>query len=215
MLVDLRDVMGATVDGPHVQRRPLLCRGCDGVVILRSVAQPLVSYLDSMDRLPSGEEEDVDPESACWVELDVLQQDFTLCVIGGGQDGLAVASAFARSQLPEGEYGIMVTGPFLPEEKKRQLRSQARENPRLRVLEFLQEPMGLMQRAKRIIAMGGYNTVTEILSLGKPALIVPRNKPRLEQTIRAERLQALGVVDVICLEDLNPCAKEARRTTES
>ena len=54
--------------------------------------------------------------------------------------------------------------------------------------------------------MGGYNTVTEILSLGKPALIVPRNKPRLEQTIRAERLQALGVVDVICLEDLNPAA---------
>lgn len=76
-------------------------------------------YLDPMDRLPSGEEEDLDPESARWVELDVLQQEFTLCVIGGGQDGLAVASAFARSQLPEGEYGIMVTGPFLPEEKKR------------------------------------------------------------------------------------------------
>lgn len=160
-------------------------------------------YLDPMDRLPPGEE-DVNPESSRWVERDVLQQDFTLCVIGGGQDGLAVASAFAKSQLPEGEYGIIVTGPFLPEEKKRQLRSQARENPRLRVLEFLQEPMGLMQRAKRIIAMGGYNTVTEILSLGKPALIVPRNKPRLEQTIRAERLRALGVVDVICLEDLNP-----------
>lgn len=160
-------------------------------------------YLDPMDRLQPGEE-DVDPESVRWVELDVLQQDFTLCVIGGGQDGLAVASAFAKSQLPEGEYGIIVTGPFLPEEKKRQLRSQAKENPRLRVLEFLQEPMGLMQRAKRIIAMGGYNTVTEILSLGKPALIVPRNKPRLEQTIRAERLRALGVVDVICLEDLNP-----------
>ncbi|MDO4768697.1 MAG: glycosyltransferase [Pseudomonadota bacterium] len=160
-------------------------------------------YLDPMDRLPPGEE-DVNPESSRWVERDVLQQDFTLCVIGGGQDGLAVASAFAKSQLPEGEYGIIVTGPFLPEEKKRQLRSQARENPRLRVLEFLQELMGLMQRAKRIIAMGGYNTVTEILSLGKPALIVPRNKPRLEQTIRAERLRALGVVDVICLEDLNP-----------
>lgn len=160
-------------------------------------------YLDPMDRLPPGEK-DVNPESSRWVERDVLQQDFTLCVIGGGQDGLAVASAFAKSQLPEGEYGIIVTGPFLPEEKKRQLRSQARENPRLRVLEFLQEPMGLMQRAKRIIAMGGYNTVTEILSLGKPALIVPRNKPRLEQTIRAERLRALGVVDVICLEDLNP-----------
>ena len=43
MRADLRDVIGATVDGPHAQRRPLLCRSCDEVVIPRSVAQPFVS----------------------------------------------------------------------------------------------------------------------------------------------------------------------------
>ena len=111
------------------KRHPTVCRGDQTSAYSFSPSIRLkttfTGYLDPMDRLPSGEEEDVDPESARWVELDVLQQDFTLCVIGGGQDGLVVASAFARSQLPEGEYGIMVTGPFLPEEKKRQLRSQA------------------------------------------------------------------------------------------
>lgn len=160
-------------------------------------------YLDPINRLQAGEGE-ANLVLAGQADRDVLKQDFTLCVVGGGQDGLDVAGAFAQSQLPDGEYGIIVTGPFLPDEKKRHLLTLTRKNPRLRVLEFLPEPMTLMQRAKRIIAMGGYNTVTEILSLGKRALIVPRSKPRLEQTIRAERLQALGVVDSMSLEELNP-----------
>lgn len=42
-----------------------------------------------------------------------------------------------------------------------------------------------MNRAHCVVAMGGYNTFCEILSFDKPALIVPRVKPRLEQAIRA------------------------------
>ena len=40
------------------------------------------------------------------------------------------------------------------------------------------------------MAMGGYNTFCEILSLDKPALIVPRKTPRLEQSIRADQRRA-------------------------
>ena len=40
--------------------------------------------------------------------------------------------------------------------------------------------------------MGGYNTFCEILSFGKPALLVPRTTPRLEQYLRAERAQRWG-----------------------
>ena len=47
-----------------------------------------------------------------------------------------------------------------------------------------------MARAAGIVAMGGYNTFCEILSFDKPALIVPRTEPRLEQYIRASRAQA-------------------------
>jgi predicted glycosyltransferase len=57
--------------------------------------------------------------------------------------------------------------------------------------------------------MGGYNTVCEILSFEKPALIVPRVKPRREQLIRAERLQALGLVDVLHPDHLTPGALSA------
>ena len=45
--------------------------------------------------------------------------------------------------------------------------------------------------------MGGYNTFCEILSLDKQALIVPRQAPRLEQTIRARRAQDLGLVQML------------------
>src|SRR5262249_20613249 len=57
-----------------------------------------------------------------------------------------------------------------------------------------------------VVGMGGYNTVCEVLSFGKRALIVPRVGPRREQHIRAERLQELGLVDVLEGENLNAAA---------
>lgn len=159
-------------------------------------------YLDPMCRLQPGEDDPLLIANG-QIPLDCLHHNFTLCVVGGGQDGLAVARAFAQAELPAGECGIIVTGPFLPDNKKEQLLAVTDKTPRLHVLEFLPEPMRLMRYAKRIIAMGGYNTVAEILSLGKRALIVPRSRPRLEQTVRAERLQNLGLVDSIGLEEIN------------
>jgi predicted glycosyltransferase len=45
--------------------------------------------------------------------------------------------------------------------------------------------------------MGGYNTFCEILSLDKPALIIPRSVPRREQIIRASRAVKLGLVSML------------------
>ena len=55
----------------------------------------------------------------------------------------------------------------------------------------------LMSQAVGIVAMGGYNTFCEILSLDKPALIVPRSVPRQEQLIRASRAAGLGLVSML------------------
>ena len=52
--------------------------------------------------------------------------------------------------------------------------------------------------------MGGYNTTTEVLASRKPALIVPRIEPRVEQLIRARRLASLGLVQMIHPHDLTP-----------
>jgi predicted glycosyltransferase len=64
----------------------------------------------------------------------------------------------------------------------------------------------LLERADRVITMGGYNTVCEVLSYDKAALVVPRVQPRQEQLIRVERLRDLGLLDLLHPDNLNPRA---------
>jgi predicted glycosyltransferase len=51
-----------------------------------------------------------------------------------------------------------------------------------------------MERAVGVVAMGGYNTFCEILSLDKRAILIPRVKPRQEQLLRANRAAEMGLV---------------------
>ena len=108
--------------------------------------------------------------------------------------------------LREFLFGLLVTGPCMPTGVRRRLIHTVASDPCRRVVSFAHEPTRLVRRADRVVAMGGYNTVYEVLSFDKPALIVPRVKPRREQLIRAERLQALGLVDVLHPEALSAAA---------
>jgi predicted glycosyltransferase len=76
----------------------------------------------------------------------------------------------------------------------------------LHVLEFDAEPCALIQRAECIVAMGGYNTISEILAFEKRALIVPRTVPRQEQLIRAERMSELGLLEYLKPDQLSVSA---------
>ena len=129
-----------------------------------------------------------------------------LCLLGGGQDGDRLAEAFSEATLPDDACGVIVTGPFMSASTRTRLLERSLTNQRLRVLNFIQEPTMLVERAERVIAMGGYNTVCEVLSFEKRALIVPRTKPRREQIIRAQRLRDLGLIDMLEPESLNPLA---------
>jgi predicted glycosyltransferase len=48
--------------------------------------------------------------------------------------------------------------------------------------------------------MGGYNTFCEILSVDRPAVIVPRTRPRREQLIRAAAAEKLGLIRMLSAE---------------
>jgi len=115
----------------------------------------------------------------------------------------ALAEAFVQADWPADTNGVLLTGPYMPPEVRQRLRRHTTAHPRLRVVEFIPEPAPLLQQADRVIAMGGYNTVAEVLSFEKPALIVPR---ATEQSVRAERLHELGLVDVLHLDSLHPGA---------
>ena len=159
-------------------------------------------YLDQRTRLTFIETEGSDPLAA----LSLPPGQLVLCCVGGGEDGDRLAEAFAAAQLPPQTNGVLLMGPFMPREVQQRLRQRAATQPRLRVLEFVREPALLLQQADRVIAMGGYNTVCEILSFEKHALIVPRVRPRREQLIRAERLRDLGLLDVLPPDQLSPSA---------
>lgn len=91
----------------------------------------------------------------------------------------------------------------MPQEILAVLRRTAAANPLVRVVEFCPEPVWFVRDAERVVIMGGYNSVCEALSFEKPALIVPRIKPRAEQLIRAEAMRAVGVVDVLHPDQLS------------
>lgn len=55
-----------------------------------------------------------------------------------------------------------------------------------------------------VVSMAGYNTVCDIMSYRRRSVLVPRAKPSQEQSLRAERLRAWGVADVIQAEGLSP-----------
>ncbi|WP_228054680.1 glycosyltransferase family protein [Gloeocapsopsis crepidinum] len=128
-----------------------------------------------------------------------------LCLVGGGQDGAYLAKAFVNAILPPNTNGIIVTGPFMPQQVRQQLHQKAQMCPRLRVLDVA-EPTQLLHHADCVVAMGGYNTTCELLSFGKRSLIVPRVQPRTEQLIRAQRLYELGLTDLLHPNDVNPQA---------
>jgi len=132
-----------------------------------------------------------------------------LCVVGGGVDGYALAEAFVAADLGSDTTGMIVTGPYMPPESRHRLLESAQRNPRCEVLEFVPDPVPLINRADRIIAMGGYNTICEVLSFEKHALIVPRVHPEPEQWIRAQRLQDLGLIEVLHPDDLGADALTA------
>jgi len=125
-----------------------------------------------------------------------LPDRFALCMSGGGQDGTTLTLAFAQAR-GTGVPRVILGGPFLPDATRTALRELAAQDPSLHIIDFSSDATRLIERATSLVTMGGYNTVCEALVYRKPTLIVPREWPRREQYIRAERLCAIGLADML------------------
>ena len=134
----------------------------------------------------------------------IMSTPYVLCVVGGGQDGFHLAETFVRTVLPEGMQGILVTGSMMPEPERLRISQLIADFPEKKAVSFVAEPLKLLRYARYVIAMGGYNTLTEILAFQKSALIVPRVSPRAEQWIRAERLAQAGLIDCVHPQRVTP-----------
>ena len=118
---------------------------------------------------------------------------------GGGGDGFKMMDVYLdlfEAGPLEGVSSVLITGPFMPIEQRRQLAERARPFG-IKVRPFYPRMEELFGAADLVVSMGGYNTVCEILSQGTVSLIIPRDQPRQEQLIRAQALKDRGLIDCI------------------
>lgn len=134
-----------------------------------------------------------------------FEPGYVLVTAGGGGDGFDLINNYLESlRRPEPAFeSLVVTGPMMDDESKMEIERLAR-GLRVRVMEFRADMERLIRCAGAVVSMGGYNTTVELLVARKPALIVPRVEPRVEQLIRAQQLADLGLVDTIHPHDLTP-----------
>ena len=122
-------------------------------------------------------------------------EPYILVTTGGGGDGDElidwVLRAYEHDPQPAASARCSCSGPFMPPEQQAEFLARAARLPSAsRRSPSTPSSRALIARRRGVVAMGGYNTFCEILSFDKPALIVPRTEPRLEQFIRAERARA-------------------------
>ncbi len=132
---------------------------------------------------------------------------------GGGGDGIALidwtlsAYELAGADLPR---ATILLGPFMASAAQDAFAARAAALPQIDMQVFSPRMERLLAQASGIVAMGGYNTFAEILSYDLPALLVPRDAPRREQRIRAERAAELGLARMLCDDGMrDPAAMAA------
>ena len=133
-------------------------------------------------------------------ESPVRRDPYVLVTVGGGDDGMAVLDwVLAAYEHDPGIplAAVIVTGPFMASEQQRHFRERAERLQRIEVLTFDTHLELLMERAVGVVAMAGYNTFCEILSLDKRAILVPRVRPRREQVMRAMRAAELELAHTL------------------
>lgn len=126
---------------------------------------------------------------------------YILITPGGGGDGAAMVSLVlaAYEQDPDlRPNAVLVYGPFLSGDVRDGFDARvAKLGGRVTAVGFESQIEALFAGALGVVCMGGYNTFCEVLSFDKPAVILPRTKPRLEQWIRASRAEELGLVRML------------------
>jgi predicted glycosyltransferase len=140
-------------------------------------------------------------------QSDGLVERLVLVTAGGGGDGHALLHSMLQAFHEQpGEAGfkcLLVCGPLMSAEERRRLKRLA-SGSTVRVLDYLDDLPSYVAAADAVVSMGGYNSICEILSFNKPAVIVPRVGPSKEQLIRAKALSRRGLVRMIHPSDVTP-----------
>jgi len=171
---------------------PQICDPLEGISLPQSVRRKMV-YTGYLAREA--------PRASANLRLpELTRRPYLLVTTGGGGDGESLVDWVLRAYehdrlLPYP--ALIVLGPFMNPDRQSEFIERAARLKRVETITFHNHLEALVGRAAGVVAMGGYNTFCEVLSLNKRALIIPRTVPRLEQFIRASRAADLGLVSML------------------
>jgi predicted glycosyltransferase len=129
-----------------------------------------------------------------------------LVTTGGGGDGGELIECYLQGLvgLPR-RLAIQTTIVFGPQMSDARRAALRQGYDYLRDVTFLDFEPDLTPRyaeADVVVSMAGYNTVCELLSMRRRAVLVPRSEPVREQLIRARLFAGLGYFDLVEPQDL-------------
>ena len=131
-----------------------------------------------------------------------------LVTTGGGGDGSRMIETYLEglSHLPRNVAlrSTIVFGPQMSAETRASLFERFGYLSDVEFREFEPDLTQLYAAADLVVSMAGYNTVCELLSFGRNAILVPRAEPVKEQLIRARLLAGAGLFDVVEPHELTP-----------
>jgi len=131
-----------------------------------------------------------------------------LITTGGGGDGSDIIEAYLTglSTLPRNVAlrTTVIFGPQMPEVRRAELLRHFDYLADVEFLEFEADITNRYAESDVVVSQAGYNTVCELLSFSRRAILVPRSKPVREQLIRARLMAQRGFFECIEPQDLTP-----------
>lgn len=125
-----------------------------------------------------------------------------LATAGGGEDGFTLLQSFIQASVGSGWQGVVIAGPMMPSSDQEVLQRMCAEAG-VFFEPFVSRLEAFIGSFDALVCMGGYNTVVEAMAVGIPTLCVPRTVPRIEQLLRAQAFQRLGLLKTIDPAELN------------
>jgi predicted glycosyltransferase len=133
-------------------------------------------------------------------------EKLVLVTPGGGEDGYQLLRHYIQGlgalQSPPGFKSLIICGPEMAESQRQHIQRATENRDDVILQNFTDDMMACMGASDLVISMGGYNTVCELLTLGKRAIVVPRVNPVKEQWIRAERMDKRRLLRAIHPDEL-------------
>jgi predicted glycosyltransferase len=151
------------------------------------------------------------PENPVTTDEDLVslsrKEPMILVSVGGGRLGhdllecVVETAPILEQYLPH--HIQIFTGPFMPDEKFLELQKLAADKTNVTLRRYTPNLLAYMEKASLSISLGGYNTTMNVLHTRVRSMIYPSNKDN-EQIIRTQKLEKLGIVEMIRPDDLQP-----------